>query len=516
MSSPSSRYTSLVDWDANGNYTGTYDDITHYVLPADTITVSGQGRDQARGTAPPQQPRMEQTLLNLDRLFSSEFASSPLAGNLLPGRPTQFRITIGNDWLMDSPDVPMDSPEHFMEGAGFAYALFTGVIDSIDEDPILGRNRVRLTSHGRLSRLERARVETQLYASITTGAAMQYLLAAAGLSASEYSIDSDVVTNGRILAYWYGDGSDAYSQALALWATEGYSAFFGEDEDGIILFQGRNYRTLSERSQEVQATFRDVLSGDDLWHVGFRLHPGIRDVINRPVVEIVQRQAAALAVVWEYGSNVLTLDGTGAASVRAAPSDPFVGAVAPSVASGDFVVSAGTVSVALSRASGASTEIQFSGGSPGATISTLRLRAQVMAVTGGVTAETLIDTSASIATYGERSLQLDALPGLALTDAVSLCDAMAIAYQEPRPVVELDTVNDERRVAVQIMRLLIGDRIHVVDSWSGADLDVLIEQRRHRITNGPSHLVTFGCEKVVEADWGLYDDGLYGVALFGQ
>jgi hypothetical protein len=512
---PIGQYASLVDWDNDGTYTGPYDDVSSFVLPAEQITISGQGRDQARATAPPQQPRMDQTLINLDRRFSSQFASSVLAGTLLPGRPTQFRVLPGVDWLLDSPDVAMDSPDHFMDGSGPTGVLFTGQIDVIDEEPTQWPPLVRITSHGRMARLERVRVETQLYTNVTTGAAMVALLAAAGLTGAEYSVDSDVITNGRILSYWYGDGSDALSQAYLLWSTEGYSAFFGETDAGVIIFQGRNYRTLSERSQEVQATFRDTRVDDDLWHVGFRLHPGMRDVINRPVVEeVVQRAAAALGVIWEY-DPVLTLDGTGAAAVTARPSDPFTAAVAPVVTT-DFTLSAGTVSVALSRTSGASTEIQFSGGSPGATVSALQLRASSLVQTGVVSAETLIDTSGSIATYGERSLSLDVWPGIALTDAVSLCDAMALAYAEPRPIVEFDFVAADAAFFAAIMTLQLGDRIHVVDFWAGADMDVLIEQRTHRITTGPTHAITLGCEKVVEADWGLYDVDLYGVGLFGQ
>jgi hypothetical protein len=33
---------------------------------------------------------------------------------------------------------------------------------------------------------------------------------------------------------------------------------------------------------------------------------------------------------------------------------------------------------------------------------------------------------------------------------------------------------------------------------------------------GRTHTVTFGCEKVVEADWARYDVDLYGTGTYGQ
>lgn len=513
MTSPRTlTYEAVVDWDNNGNYTGTYDDVIEHVLAEERIAVTGQGRDQARGTAPPQIPTMVYALRNTDRRYSSENTSSVLAGKLLLGRPCQLRVIGGTDWLLDSADVSLSSSVYFLGGTTDR-AIFTGELDGLDEEPEPARQRVKLTARGRLGRLSRARVTTQIYTDVTTGEAMEYLLIAAGLSAAEYTIDDDVIDNGRILSYWYGDGRDVYKQALELWASEGYSAFFGEDQDGVIVFQGRNYRTLTERSQEIQATYTDETTEGGLRHIGFRIQPSLRDIINRPVVEIVLRAAASLGVVWEYDETI-TLDGSGAASIIAKPSTPFTGAVTPVVTT-DFTLSAGVVSVALSRTSGTMTEIQFSGGTAGATVSALQLRAQAFEETATIEAETLVDTTDSVTAYGERTVRLDVWPGLAPTDAISLCDAMVLAYQEPRAVVQVDIANVDGLHAHEILNRDIGDRIHVNCFQAGADIDVTIETKIHRI-HPQLHTVTFGCEKVVEFDWALYDIDLYGSGLFGQ
>lgn len=506
------NYDALVDWDLDGNYTGPYDNVIEHVLATDTIAIAGQGRDQARGTSPPQIPTLAYALKNTDRRYSSENDGSPLTEKLRAGRPCQVRATSDTDWLLNSPDVLLDSPLYLLGGT-LERAIFTGQIDALDEEPDPNRQRVRLKARGRLDRLAKTRVATQLHTDITTGQAMVNLLTAAGLSSSEYDVDSDMVANGRILSYWYGDGRDAKAQAFELWATEGYSAFIGEDDDGVIVVQGRNYRTLNARSQDVQSVFLDEATDGGLRHVGFRISPGLRDIINRPYVDIEPRAAASLAQVWSY-TPVITLDGSGAATVQAKPSQPFTGAVTPVVTT-DFTLSSGTVSVTLSRTSGALTEIQFSGGSAGATISDLRLRAQSYVSSGTERVETNVDVSDSITAYGEQPLQLDAWPGLAPADAVSLCDAMALAYMEPRAVVEIDVANVDVLHTYEILKLTVSDRIQVVCFHAGADLEVLIETRKHRIT--PTlHLLTLGCEKVVEGDWSLYDIGLYGSGLFGQ
>lgn len=510
-------YALRVDWNQDSDFTSTYDDVTNDVLlegpsASEGVTVSGQGRDQARALAPPQTSVLNFKLVNDDRLYSIEDASSALASQVRPGRDVELTATYGEDWLMDDPGVLMDDPDFFIDGEA-TVGIFRGAIDQLDQESALGQRTLEIHAHGRIARLEGLTAATILYTNITTGTAMGHLLTAGGLSASEYSISADVIANGRMLAYWYGDGSSVEDQARLLWSTEGYSAFFGEDEDGVIIFEGRNDRTLATRSQEVQATFEDTPTA--LYHVGLRIMPGLREIINHPHFEIVLRAFQSVAEIWAY-SPVITLDADGAASVIATPDDPFRNAVTPSTGGGDFTLSAGVVTVTLERTSGGSTMISFTAGTPGATISALRLRADAYTETASVHIETSLDTSASIAEFGEQFTELDVHPGLAPTDAVALADSMVLAYQELRPTIDVDVINVDQPHLAQILTRRVGDRIHLIDDYQGIDLDVTIEQKAHRIMVGRLHQVRWGCEKVVEQDWALYDVGLYDAGLFGQ
>lgn len=529
-------YSPQTSWDNSGDYNGPYDNLIADIDGEAGISIT-RGRDQARGRGNGRVASSDHTLNNTSRRYSAEYPGSPLVGQLLPGRPHRIGATCGSDVLMDAPDVFMDDEDKFVDGFASIY-LFTGTIDDIEQRPALGERRVSVRSLGSLQKLQGRRISTHLYESITTGQAVVYALIAGGLTSDEYDVDGDMITNGRTLSYWYADDEDLDAVINRLvFDTEGYPAAKYERGDGTIAIEGRNYRTLADRSQIIQATFYDTnLSGDadmdaddvlmddsaavmdggtlGLYHVGVRYTPGIRDVINAATQEVITRTAQTSAAVWTYGQTI-TLDSSGAASVIAKPSDPFKTAITPVVVT-DFTLSAGTVSVSLSRTSGGSTEIQFSGGTVGATITNLQLRAQSMLSVSTVRVGNQVDASSSQTAYGERSAQLNGWPGMTVGQAESLCDGVVIAYGDPRPLIEVDLVNGSGRLLRQIMGHEVSDRIRVIESHTGIDLELTIEQITHRIATGRIHTATFACEKVVEADWGRYDVSLFGFGVYGQ
>jgi hypothetical protein len=529
-------YEPQTSWDNSGNYDGDYDNLIADI-DGDAGIVITRGRDQARGRGTGRVASSEHTLNNTSRRYSAEYPGSPLQDQLLPGRPHRIGAAYGGGVVMDDGDATMDDAEAFMDGVGSVY-LFTGTIDDIEQQPALGVRRVNVRALGSLQKLQGRRISTPLYENITTGQAVQYALTAGGLAASEYDIDSDMIANGRTLSYWYADDEDLDAVINRLvFDTEGYPAAKYERGDGVIAIEGRNYRTLADRSQTVQASFYDTSASGDalmddaavkmddhrvfmdgrrlgLYHTGLRYTPGIRDVINAATQEIVIRTAQPLGVVWSY-SQTVTLDNSGAATVIAKPTNPFKSAVVP-VVSTDFTLSTGTVMVSLSRTSGGSTAISFSGGTAGATITGLQLRAVEMKDTSTVRVTNQLDMSDSQDAYGERSVQLSAWPGLTVGQAQSLCDGIVFAYGEPRPLIEFDVVNGSGRILHHIMTREVSDRVRVVEFHTGIDLEVTIEQITHRIVTGRIHTATFSCEKVVEADWAKYDVSLYGTGIYGQ
>ena len=78
-------WTIAIDWDRNGNFNGTHDDVTAYAMSAHWFL----------GTKTPYQntadnSRLNLVLTNTDKRFSPENESSPLADKLAPFRPVKI------------------------------------------------------------------------------------------------------------------------------------------------------------------------------------------------------------------------------------------------------------------------------------------------------------------------------------------------------------------------------------------------------------------------------------------
>ena len=81
------KVTIHIDWDADGNFTGTYDDISAHVMNFSFT----RGRDAELGRT--QAGTCEMLLRNEDGRYSPDNQASPLYGLILPGRKVQAKYT---------------------------------------------------------------------------------------------------------------------------------------------------------------------------------------------------------------------------------------------------------------------------------------------------------------------------------------------------------------------------------------------------------------------------------------
>jgi hypothetical protein len=79
-------YKLLIDWNGNGNFADSADDVTARVLDQRTAVTVRYGRDQARQLSPTSPGELNFELNNISRDYSPENASSPLAGFVAPAR----------------------------------------------------------------------------------------------------------------------------------------------------------------------------------------------------------------------------------------------------------------------------------------------------------------------------------------------------------------------------------------------------------------------------------------------
>ncbi len=290
----------VIDWDNDGDFSGDYEDVTSLVFVEHGITCE-RGKDQIQQLSPPQAGSSNLALRNQDKLFSIWNTSSPLFGQLKPGRKFQWRMVVNDT----------------------RYALYSGLTQRLPQHPAFGEKFVEVTTLGTLSRLVGKKVSTELYADITTGTAIGYVLDAAGWPSTERTVDDGQCT----LSFWHADGTkDAWTEITELLMTEGLGAAVFEDGSGTFIFQDRSYRqTYSTSSEYTFATSGTsgnvrVFAGDE----------GIDDVINSCELEVVTRAIQDESVIWQLGAVLdLAPDETRKLTVKAASGDPFMNAVVP-------------------------------------------------------------------------------------------------------------------------------------------------------------------------------------------
>jgi hypothetical protein len=473
-------YALGIDWNADGDWSDTGEQIFGRVSDVTGITCS-RGRTQIRELAPPVVGRFDADLTNTSKDYSTEYASSPLAGNLLPGRRVDWRAV----W------------------SATTYRLWSGILDDIPQRPV--ERRVGIPCLGTLSRLAGKKVTTAAYQSITTDAAIGHVLDAVGWPAGERSLQTGATT----LAWWWLDDEDAFSALVRLMNTEGPGAIFYERGDGYFVFENRHNRLTATRSTVVQGTFSDQ-HGAALHHgLAFDLDAHLKDVINSVAIPVNLRTAQALAEVWALGATLVVPAG-GATQIVVSSSDgnPFTAAVAP-VLTTDYTLISGTATLTLDRTSGRTATLTVTAGASGATITGLRVRAQLLTKVAVQVINTT-DCSASIAKFGVRPLSDSAYPiwpEIDLQTAQDFANAIASRYRDPRATATISVYGRDDTHLAQCLGREIGDRIHVLEGQSGLDADMTIERVEHRLDTAGRRLTTkFGCEKVSEinqyAAWG--------------
>jgi hypothetical protein len=85
-------WTIAIDWDRDGDYTDTYDDVTDRVMSADWFLGMRQPYQETEDGS-----QLTLVLNNTDRRFSPEYSSSPLNGKVVSNN--------GRNWLIRRFDI---------------------------------------------------------------------------------------------------------------------------------------------------------------------------------------------------------------------------------------------------------------------------------------------------------------------------------------------------------------------------------------------------------------------------
>lgn len=470
-------YKVYIDWNGDGDYVDASEDVTTRVLDGRVPVTMDYGRDQTRNLSPIKVGTAEFALDNADRYLSPENTSSPLYGNVQPGRRVKITVTVSS----------------------VETTLYTGYLNDFKVEPAYDDRYINADCLDSLGRLRGQKVSTQVYQGLRPGEALGILLDAVGWPPA----DRDIETGTTLMPFWWVDEADAFDAAMELIATEGPPALITIDSADRFVFRGRHHRLLRAASLTSQST----------WYSSGSLEPGVsspatyghgwQEIINSISFQLPQRAIAPPAPVWESEGQISIAAGD-TLPVVARGADGFVNAIVPVQTTsfddlgnpnGDYTLVSGTVSMTLSQTSGQSVTI-FITASSAAVISDLQLRASAVATVN--TTLVKAEDAGSVAEFGRKSLPDENTPTWASRgDATSIAGIILGQRAERLPTISVTMVGtNAARLAQQLNRDL-SDRVHLVETHTGLDADCFIEQIGHEVTQGGAeHRTTFGLEKI--------------------
>lgn len=271
--SPAGDPTLSVDWGNSGDFDGANDDVT-----ADTVAVESlSGRDlPAQLTGRATAGLLTATLRNDDGKYSSFNASSPIAGNILPGRPVRLEV-------MDADGLTK-------------VTIWQGFLDSLIPDAVSGRApTVTLRALGPLARVAERKVTIAVKTEILTGTAIDDILDDVGWPATDRSIDAGQTTMNR----WWAERVQALFALRQVEDTE--LGFLAESKDGKIAYEDRHHRLKSPHTVS-QATFSDA-SGAALGYTSIRQEDPLRLLYNSFEAKAQLYTVGALDTLWTLAES---------------------------------------------------------------------------------------------------------------------------------------------------------------------------------------------------------------------
>lgn len=485
-----------IDWNNDGDWGDTGENVTARVLDRDGITIR-LGRGSARSYDQPNPGEAALSLRNTSRDYSPENSSSPLYGNLVPGRAVIVQATYG----------------------GTTYTLYRGYVDDYTVLPNRGERAAQFSCLDGLARLGESKISTPLYAAVRTGTVLGYILDAAGWAGGR-----DIDAGASIIRWWWEDGTDALTAARRVLAAEGPPALmFIDAGTGNFTFRDRHHRYLRAASTTVQATFNNGGTAETGSVVAYSqpaaYETGWKDIINTVTGTCDIRAQQAETVVWE-SADWRRIEAGSAITVPVHLNDPVAAAATPA-ATIDYWANGG-VTAALDRTSGQSLIITFTNGDGVARgIWGLRLRACPVTV---VSSETASSTdAASVTAYGTRSGETSAADFTWCDPATgaAVAEILTSRYAQRRNTMRIRVLNASTSRLTQALTRDLSDRIHIDDTELGLSADFHIERIEYAASHAGRVLeAVFHAEKAPTAPtapftFGANPNGKFGTGRFG-
>ena len=476
-------YRYCADWDGDNSFISPGEDISAFVFEA-TWEYGRDYASQLNGRTKAGSCRL--TLDNSDSRFSPFNSSSPLYGQMLPGRRVRITMQIGG---------------------GAEVTMWQGFLESISPTvgAMVGISTAELLAYGALAhRSLQGEILVQMHTDVTTGAAITEVLDQAQFPSEERVIDPGQGTMSR----WWDKGT-AIQALRDLEETE--AGFLRETRDGKIAFEDRAHR-LSEPHTSSQATYGG--SSLVLWNP--QQGDSSKGIFNYIEAAVRSFDVSEEIVLW-------TLAGTPPAIAPGATLSIKGQFPTPTSQSGYLAVSewATTDYQANSQADGGgddltehidaavtkgATEIALEFTNNGAATAYLTLcRCHGIAVVESDPVKVWAEDDESKDRFGYLPYTNLGKYLTNIQEAQDRCDHFLAIYKDPVPIISFDlkTNYDSIHLAEAQVRD-VSDRITIM---AGApyglyiDEDFFVEWIRHSVGRDKLHVVTLLCSSVVSHHW---------------
>ncbi len=463
-----------IDWDGDGLYTGTGEDVSGRVAAGQPLSAS-HGRVQSRRLSPPAASRAALSLINTTGDYYPDNSGSPLFGQVKPGRKVRIQTTFNST----------------------TYDIFTGQLFDLQftADPFAPF--CTLTCLDVINSLNRSNPTVNAVVGQRIDQCIGLLLDAVGWAAADRDLDRSSVT----LPVWWADGTrSAWEEILMLLEVEGPPSIAYVAPDGLFNFKSRHHRLLDSRAKTSQNTFRNQSASEPAFS-RFEFSPGWRDVINRVEIPVSPPTAAVKQAVFDSAEPHIINNATGATSLSFVSENPFP------LNDVNYVP---TITVNNTGSATPEDHITavFGGAFPAYTVDlTLGITGfvivsswQIRAVPYSTSVQSVVikEDTASQADYGIRTWRAQSPWHASKAQAQAVADLILNERKDPRQTAKIDIVNANTTRYTAGLSARISDLITVIDAESSVSDDFHVEHVAHSVGQGGKfHTVTLGLESAV-------------------
>ncbi|MBM3135420.1 MAG: hypothetical protein FJZ89_09115 [Chloroflexi bacterium] len=463
-------YKIYIDWNNDGDFSDSGEDVTSYIKQLAIV------REFKQGTGMVERGKFSATLDNQDLRFSPANTGSPLSPNVKPYRPLLVQATYGGNtytlfrgYIKSPRPSPLFSKEAFLDG-----------VDYVD---VLERTEVTLPSSGGVAIGQRIDQLVQLVVDNVSGTA--------------WALTFDVSISS--CPYWWTRNVKAAQAIEDLAQSE--QGWFYFSNTGIPRFKNRHYRILNAGSAPL---------GTITAMAGITYDPGDDDIWNDVRVQVHPRVLMAQEEIWAHRETP-AIPSWETFTVDTAYISPCLYVVTPTAGT------SGTVNdIVTNTAEDGSGTVDISGYAvisytdygEGGRLSVQNTWSQTMYLTqcrirgrpivAPDTAEQKASDSASQTSYCKRTLNVD-LPWQQDTlFAVDLANKTILEQKEPPAGGEIRvSINNKNEALLLLMLGLdLNSLVHVEESNTAVDGSYFVAGVTHQVSQGLKfHEATYRLEK---------------------